>query len=78
MKKIIAAICVLGGVLIGPGTASAHFPQVSGTTVCREVGGDWTVNWVVTPDQPRPNETWEVTSPSGYSQSGSQPAGSAT
>jgi LPXTG-motif cell wall-anchored protein len=60
---------VLFGIAIVPGVASAHHPLVSGTTQCRV--DSWSVTWTARADAAR-GFTWEITSPSGYSPTGSQ------
>jgi LPXTG-motif cell wall-anchored protein len=61
---------VLFGIAVAPGVASAHHPLVTGKTQCRN-GESWSVTWTARADLDR-TFTWQITSPTGYSPSGSQ------
>jgi LPXTG-motif cell wall-anchored protein len=67
---VIAIGIVMFGIAIAPGVASAHHPLIAGSTQCR-TGDTWSVTWTVRADAVR-GFTWQITSPSGYSPSGSQ------
>lgn len=75
-RRLFVAFAFLAGILIGLASSmpvSAHHPEISASTDCLTDDG-WTVKWTVAPDRDRPELTWKVLDPDGYSPTGSQPA----